>query len=231
MEKLYHAGMMAPMDAFLYRIRTLLDTALDLIAPRPQRRMRAEVIRAEDVAVSVMTTPMLGADVITLAPYKTLRDLIQALKYDRSSRSAHTLSLLLADFLREDIASRQAFSQQPILLIPVPLDAKRRRDRGYSQIGMVTDALPREFKDGTLSRIASPLLERTRSTRAQTMLTRVARLSNVAGAFAVTDPSSIRGTHVYLIDDVATTGATLVHAARPLLDAGATVTLLALARS
>ena len=113
----------------------------------------------------------------------------------------------------------------------MPLDAKRRRDRGYNQIGMVADALPEAFKNGELSRIGGSLLERTRATRQQTKLVRSARLSNVAGAFAVSDPQLVKGAHVYVIDDVATTGATLVHAGAPLRNAGAHVTLLALAHA
>ena len=219
------------MDAFLYRSRRLWEHLVDVVFPRRERRVRAESLTPEDLAISPMTKTMLSEEVTTLAAYADLRDLIQSLKYDRSVKSAHLLSIALAEFLHDDISSRKLFSQKPVLLIPIPLDAKRRRDRGYNQIGMVTDALPEEFKDGTLSRIAGPVLERTRTTRQQTKLVRAARLSNVEGAFAVADPSLVAGTHVYLMDDVATTGATLTNAAAPLREAGAEVTLLALARA
>lgn len=219
------------MDAFLYRCSKLIDTLVDLVLPRSDRRVRAEDMRPEDLRISPSTVTLLGHEIVTLGTYADLKDPIQSLKYDRSSKSAHLLAGALAEFLREDVATKKLFSTKPVLLIPVPLDAKRRRDRGYNQIGLVTDALPHEFKDGTLSRIASPLLERIRTTRQQTTLVRAARLSNVAGAFSVADPDLVRNTHVYLIDDVATTGATLVHAGAPLCEAGAEVTLLALARA
>ncbi len=219
------------MDAFLYRTTRILSSVLDLILPRSDRRVRAERLEPEDLVIAPETHVMLGQEVTTLGMYSDLKDPIQSLKYDRSARSAHLLSVALAEFLREDIASKKLFSQKPVLLIPVPLDAKRRRDRGYNQIGLVTDALPDAFKDGTLSRIASPVLERSRPTRQQTKLVRAARLSNVAGAFAVSDPELVRGAYVYVLDDVATTGATLVHAGAPLREAGAHVTLLALARA
>jgi predicted amidophosphoribosyltransferase len=41
----------------------------------------------------------------------------------------------------------------------------------------------------------------------------------------------VRKTHIYLFDDVTTTGATLANAATPLRRAGATVSLVALARA
>lgn len=219
------------MDAFLYRWIRMLGIALDTVLPRRERRVRAEDLKPEDLVIEPETQVLLGQEVTTLGTYENLKDPIQSLKYDRSTRSAHLLSVGLAEYLREDIAAKRLFSQKKVLLIPVPLDAKRRRDRGYNQIGLVADALPDEFKDGRLSRIASPVLERSRATRQQTKLVRAARLSNVAGAFSVADPDLVRDSYVYVIDDVATTGATLVHAGAPLREAGAHVTLLALARA
>ncbi len=204
---------------------------MDTVLPRSTRRVRAERMRPEDLLIDPETDTLLGAEISTLGRYQDLCDLIQSLKYDRSIKSAQLLAGALAEYLREDIASKKLFSQKPVLLIPIPLDVKRRRDRGYNQIGLVIDALPEEFKNGVLSRIAGPLLERTRITRQQTKLVRAARLSNVAGAFSVADPALVHGASVYVIDDVATTGATLVHAGHPLREAGAEVTLLALARA
>jgi ComF family protein len=209
----------------------MYESMIDLVLPRRERRKNAETLRPEDLEIEPESNEMLGQSVTTLARYEALRDPIQALKYDRSVVSAALLASVLADYLRDDIAEHKKFSQKPVLLIPIPLDAKRKRDRGYNQIGMVIDALPQEFKDGTFARIAAPILERTRATRQQTKLVRAARLSNVAGAFAVTDPTLLENTRVYLIDDVATTGATLVNAGNPLRHAGADVTLLALCRA
>lgn len=219
------------MDPLLYRLRSAVADLMDIVLPRSDRRARAERLVPAVLSLSPETHTMLGKDVTTLGMYADLKDPIQALKYEKSVRCANVLADILSDFLREEIHSFKQYSRKEVLLVPVPLDAKRKRDRGYNQIGLVTDALPEEFKNGTLSRVASPLLERTRETKQQTLLTRSARLSNVAGAFAVADPSLVAGKLVYVIDDVATTGATLVHAARPLEESGAEVRLLALARA
>lgn len=219
------------MDAFLYRIGKIAEVLLDTVLPRSARRMRAEGMKPEELKIEPTEHILLNAEITTLGRYEDLRDPIQSLKYDRSTKSAHLLSVALAEYLREDIASKKLFSQKPVYLIPIPLDAKRRRDRGYNQIGLVIDALPEEFKNGTLARIAGPVLERTRATRQQTKLVRAARLSNVAGAFTVADTALVKNAYVYVIDDVVTTGATLVNAGAPLRSAGADVTLLALARA
>jgi ComF family protein len=100
-------------------------------------------------------------------------------------------------------------------LVPVPLAATRLRDRGYNQSEHLALAL------GQL--VARPVqaaaLKRVRETPTQTALTPEARLANVAGAFTAT---GVQGRRVVLVDDVFTTGATLIAAASALTRAGAT---------
>jgi len=133
--------------------------------------------------------------------------------------------------LREEISSHRSFSQRKVLIVPVPLHSSRARERGFNQIELVLNALPQEFRDGSLSILMPGALLRIRETKQQTRLPRSERLSNVAGAFTVFEAGFVDKTHVFLIDDVTTTGATLVNAATPLRRAGADVTLIALARA
>jgi predicted amidophosphoribosyltransferase len=62
------------------------------------------------------------------------------------------------------------------------------------------------------------VLERVRETPTQTALTPEARHANVAGAFRA---GKVAGLHLVLVDDVFTTGATLVAAGAALAQAGA----------
>ncbi|HEY4524851.1 MAG TPA: hypothetical protein VJL39_00630 [Candidatus Paceibacterota bacterium] len=211
----------------------LLSHIIDAIAPLRERTRRVRTTDAEDLALSPTVHDLLGTRITTLMNYESggSAALIQSLKYDGSARAARLLASALADFLREEVASHRTFSTKTLLLVPVPLHPSRGRERGFNQIQKVLDHLPLEFRDGSLSFVNSETLERTRSTLPQTKLARSERLSNVAGAFACHDEDTIRDTHIFLIDDVTTTGATLVNAATPLRRAGATVTCLALARA
>ena len=138
---------------------------------------------------------------------------------------------MLSEYLREELSSVRMFSSKPVLLIPVPLHPLRHRERGFNQIESVLNHLPQEFHDGRLSRIESGALVRVRETKPQTHLGRMERMSNVKGAFAVSDHTTVLSAHVILIDDVMTTGATLAEAGRPLANLGVSVSLLALARA
>lgn len=221
------------MKRMLHRIKDGFDAILDAVLPLKERSARTKARTLEDIPLSPTAHELLRERITTLMDYRqdAVQDLIRALKYDSSAYAAHLAADLLADYLHEEFASAKNFSTRKILIVPVPLHKARSRERGYNQIEIVLKALPQEFRDGTLALHAPEALIRSRETRPQTRLPRSERLSNVAGAFEVPDADLVRKAHVFLIDDVTTTGATLVNAATPLRRAGAEVSLIALARA
>jgi len=214
-------------------IRRIFFVVFDTILPPRERTARTQARTIADIPLTPAAHDLLNADVTTIMDYRAsaVQDLIHALKYDGSGAAASLAASVLADYLREEIAEAKQFSPREILLVPVPLHKSRKRDRGFNQIEIVLNALPREFRDGTLSRLAPELLVRTKATRQQTKLPRAERIKNMSGAFAVTDSGRAAHSHAFVIDDVATTGATLKHAGKPLEKSGARITLLALARA
>lgn len=146
--------------------------------------------------------------------------LIHAFKYQGYS--------FLADFLGERMA--QEFIKYPELtpidwVVPVPLHPKKRRVRGYNQSQLLAESFCK--RTGLLLR--GEVLLRQRDTLSQARLKRAERLTNMAGAFAALP--EVKGKRILLIDDVATTGATLEGCAAALKQAGAKqVTAFTLAR-
>jgi ComF family protein len=102
------------------------------------------------------------------------------------------------------------------VIVPVPLGRERMRERGYNQVAMV--AYPLAMLGGWDYQPAC--LYRSRETASQVGLTIAQRRQNVQDAFEA-DPGLIDGRDVLLIDDVATTGATISSCSRALLQAGA----------
>ncbi len=113
-------------------------------------------------------------------------------------------------------------------VVPVPLHWGRRLRRGYNQAERLASPLA-----GELGLPFSPALRRRRRTRPQTSLGRRERLEALTDAFVPGRAAALlSGAEVVLVDDVATTGATLAAAAAALLEAGATgVTALVAARA
>jgi ComF family protein len=140
------------------------------------------------------------------------RRALHALKYDGERR--------LAPILGAAVARRWARAGAGAdVLVPVPASPDRVRERGYDQAALIAIEAGRR-----LGLPVVPALERTRATTAQFDLDRAARATNLGGAFrvaATARQNGVAGRWVVLVDDVATTGATLAACAATLLDAGA----------
>jgi ComF family protein len=136
---------------------------------------------------------------------ESARRAVHRLKYDGWWRVAEAMAEAMRGL--EPLTGR-------VSLIPVPLGARRVRERGYNQSERIAAALGRLIG----APVRSDILRRVRETRTQTALTPEARQANLAGAFS---GDGAVGLAAVLVDDVFTTGATLVSAAAALAAAGA----------
>jgi ComF family protein len=149
----------------------------------------------------------------------TLQNALHQLKYRRDIALADTLAQLMqSEFMALTTASTT--------LVPVPLSARRYRERGYNQAAL----LARGLADLVSAPYQPNVLRRTRYTVSQVGLTALERRDNVKDAFLASHP--VTGRDFMLIDDVCTTGSTLEACAHALKLAGANqVTALTLGRA
>lgn len=115
-------------------------------------------------------------------------------------------------------------------IIPVPLHPRKQKIRGYNQSIMLANGI----SSVTNIPVWNDLLVRTQYTQTQTRKGSYERWLNVKDMFECTSPERLRGKHVLLVDDVFTTGATLVACAdafRQIPDLRFSVLTLALASS
>ncbi len=104
------------------------------------------------------------------------------------------------------------------VLVPVPLHARKARERGYNQAVLLAEALAAVAGGGTAVKL---LLRRIVDTSTQTALGRRTRMANLKNAFALVPGARLNSSlHYILIDDVFTTGSTLNGCARTLRQAG-----------
>ncbi len=103
------------------------------------------------------------------------------------------------------------------VVVPVPLDRGRLRERGYNQAELIAKPLARLL--GIPFRYY--LLVRTKPRPNQLRLTRRERWETVRGAYATHQTAQVDNLRVLLVDDVFTTGATLDSCSRALKAAGA----------
>ncbi len=151
-----------------------------------------------------------------------LRECIHLFKYSRKAYLSQPLGELLAELMKDDDNLRKAE-----LLVPVPLDRKRYREREFNQAHLLAKAVSRRFGIP----LSPSTLRRTRTTLPQTGLNRRQREENVKGLFRVARAKECRGKTILIIDDVFTTGSTANECAKVLSRVGAReVNILTVAR-
>lgn len=129
------------------------------------------------------------------------RLITQRLKY----YSDYAAGRYFASMLGREMASSSVFADVD-LVIPVPLHWSRRWLRGYNQAEIIADELAACLG----AEVRTDILYRPRRTRTQTKLSVLQKARNVEGAFRVRRMKSIpEYSHILLVDDVFTTGATL----------------------
>ena len=141
----------------------------------------------------------------------------QALKYGRNFGAGRHFARMLG----RDLAGSELFSNVDAL-IPVPLHWIRRWRRGYNQAEVIARGIAEELG----VRVLIGALKRVRRTRTQTRLDAGGRYANVRSAFVangktlasirITADRAERPLHLLLVDDVFTTGATLLACERAL---------------
>ncbi len=114
----------------------------------------------------------------------------------------------------------------PKAVVPVPLNRRRRRERGYNQA---------ELLARTIAKIAGvpvvEMLTKVKDRPPQAELEAASRWRNAAGAYRARIPRTLQGKDLLLVDDVFTTGATVETCVRALVRSGAgAVDVLTVAR-
>ena len=148
-------------------------------------------------------------------PQGVAGELVHALKYQGWWRLAEELGERMARVSwPQDVVDERA------AVVAVPLAPRRLRERGFNQAESLGAVVAQRWRIPLWREV----LKRERFVESQTRLTQDQRLYNVARAFHVDgDPVRLRGTHLMLVDDVVTTGATMNACAAALFAAGARV--------
>ncbi len=97
-------------------------------------------------------------------------------------------------------------------LLPVPLSSKRMRQRGYNQSERICYGIQAQ----TGLPILTQVLHRLYFHQSQTTLMRHQRQANVSGMFELDAQAGLEGKHILLVDDICTTGSTLIACANVL---------------
>jgi competence protein ComFC len=145
---------------------------------------------------------------------------LHTMKYRRNIGLGESIALQMTDFVR-------SLNWQLDVLIPVPLEKNRLKERGYNQVALVARPLAYRLN----LRYEPDALWKTRETLSQVGLTISQRSENVQNAYQA-NSKVVKDKSVLIMDDVATTGSTISACTTALHSAGAQeVYVLTIARA
>jgi len=157
-------------------------------------------------------------DLYFALPYQNLliKNLIQKFKYQPFVRelAIPLTSLIITHFQLIEKSPTEFFD---FILIPVPLEKRKLKWRGFNQAEEIGKELSKFLKISLLNNVLAKIKE----TPSQVELSDEERKENIKGVFLVKDEELIKNRKILLIDDIYTTGATMEECARVLKTAGA----------
>lgn len=144
----------------------------------------------------------------------SVKKLIKDLKYRSASSVVDVLGKLLTAKIKNIAPS---LDNNMSVIIPVPLHKRKIRERGFNQ----SELLAKYLADKINLPIEKNILIKIKNTSSQVIASsRRERLNNLKGSFDIRDAGKIKNKTVILVDDVITTGATIIEASRTLKKAG-----------
>lgn len=107
------------------------------------------------------------------------------------------------------------------IIVPVPMDKKKRLERGYNQTELITEIISEKAKINEIK-----ILQKIKHTKTQSLLKPNERKQNVENAFCIKNSELVKNKNVVLFDDIYTTGATVNEISKLLKQAGAKVIIV-----
>lgn len=145
-----------------------------------------------------------GISFFHYTPHSPYSHILFELKYHNHPEVGKTMGRIMAEELKAT-----SFFDGIDLIVPIPLSRKKERQRGYNQ----SDWIAWGISEATGIPTDTTSVVRTKSNPSQTTLDHRQRRENVRDIFAVRHPESLEGRHILLVDDVITTGATMLSCA------------------
>lgn len=154
---------------------------------------------------------MRAAALFYYEPHSEVSRVIHSMKYFNHPETGELMGRLLAEEIKDS-----GFFDDMDIIIPIPLAKKRQRARGYNQ----SEEIARGVSAITGIPVAKNVVKRISFKKSQTKMNRWQRLDNVKDVFEIKDTTLPKGKHILLIDDIVTTGTTIISCAQELMKCG-----------
>ncbi len=192
---------------------------LDLIFPKEDSVIFLEKLAEND---SMRELPECSEELpknhFAIFSYKNryVRNLIWEIKYRRNQKLIDAVAKLLYEEILEHLGDKDLFYSPETILIPIPISKNRLKDRGFNQTELIVKAIERLDTQKELL-YGNKILQKSTDTISQTKTkNKKDRMKNIVGSFSLNEieKTKIEDKNIIIIDDVITTGATMMEAMR-----------------
>lgn len=195
----------------IIHMKNWLEKILQFLLPKDEEIIKIENLSPSDLREeAILTNHNLPRNVLALFDYRNevIKKAIWQLKYRGNRKIAELFAKCLSEEILNEISERNPVENlKNLLIIPVPISKRRRKERGFNQCELITEELKKLFNKDNFQ-IENKLLIKTNNTESQTKKNRVERLKNLQNCFELSDKEKIKNRNIIVIDDVTTTGAT-----------------------
>ncbi len=210
----------------LLKLKVILNFLLEIILPSKCLgcKKRQEILCSDCLDRIDKAERETEKDILALYDYRNpiIKDAIWKLKYYHKGIIGQKLGQVLFIEFLEEIYSLKTFNEgSPIYVIPVPISQERKRSRGYNQTEIIAKSFCNQT-DKNVLKIKTNIIFKNKNTIPQAKLTnRNKRLKNIKGAFEIKNREEIKNKIIIIIDDVTTTGGTMLEIINLLKKSGA----------
>lgn len=209
----------------MYTIKDLIELvsrSVNILLPKRSNFEIVETLKPEDIYKLRRNDKKLENWITSIFSYSDhkVRAIIWELKYKNNTRHIDTISKIIYEEILAIMSDILIFDPNAIfLLIPIPITTKSRIERGYNQ----TEIIAKSILENDINRnliYAPQWLSKTKETPKQSHTdSKEERQKNLNNSFNANN--EVLGKYVFLIDDVTTTGSTLIEAKKSLIHNGA----------
>ena len=207
-------------------VNVFLESLLELIYPSENYCIICKAEDCHKICLSclkiIKKINIIDSDISSYGYYGgVLKQLILNLKYKKNFSAGDILSDFLSDYIKDNI------EYDNYMLSYIPLSKKSKKKRGFNQCEYIAKKVSEK-----LNIEAVEILIKYKDTAEQKTLNKHERSENIKGAFKVKKGINVIDCNIILIDDVTTTGSTMIEAYKILQENSAkSIKLLTLAKS
>lgn len=236
-------------NIFFVWIKNISQTLFDIVLPREEKVRQLEKFGPDGLFENIPRAKNFDLEtdkIKAIFNYKTplCRNAIWEIKYHGNKKLIRDFSLLLYDYLLEELVDLETFAnfRQPVLL-PIPASKNRVKEKGFNQCVLIVRELmkiDKERNGNNFTSLENFLIKKNDTIHQAKVSNRKTRLKNLINTFSVNfrpdfrklserlgtplsveSISDVLSNHSFIvIDDVITTGATMNEAFRALKEAG-----------